>query len=176
MGGYVTMAFAECYPENLLGYALFHSTCFADTDEKKVNRDREISLVLCNRKRQIITVNIPKAFADENVDRLEDQVMRAQQIALQNPDEGIVAILNGMKERVDRTHVLENPAIPLLLIGGMKDNYIPVDVTEKLAVLAPHATVFKLEESGHMGFVEEPGLSAEAIHSFAKEVLHQNQA
>ena len=35
MGGYVAMAFAELFPEKLTGYALFHSTCFADTEEKK---------------------------------------------------------------------------------------------------------------------------------------------
>jgi pimeloyl-ACP methyl ester carboxylesterase len=171
MGGYVTMAFAERYPENLHGYALFHSTCFADTDEKKMNRDREISLVLCKRKQQIENVNIPKAFADGNMERLRGQVIRARHIALQNPDQGIVAILNGMKERPDRTHVLGNPSVPLLLIGGMKDNYIPVEVFEKLADLAPHATAIRLEESGHMGFVEEQELSADAILSFAEGVL-----
>ena len=174
MGGYVAMACAEHHSENLWGYALFHSTCFADTDEKKVNRDREISLVLCKKKRQIVNVNIPKAFADGNVERLKDQVFRARHIALQNPDQGIVAILNGMKGRPDRTHILGNPSVPLLLIGGMKDNYIPVEGFEKLADLAPHATAVRLEESGHMGFVEEPELSAGAILSFTEEVLLRN--
>jgi len=68
-----------------------------------------------------------------------------------------------MKERPDRAHVLENSGIPLLLIGGMKDNYIPSEVFEKLVQVAPHATVLRLEKSGHMGFIEEPGTAAEAI-------------
>ena len=38
----------------------------------------------------------------------------------------------------------------------MKDNYIPVEVFEKLLALAPHARVLRLENSGHMGFLEEP--------------------
>ncbi|MEN8157520.1 MAG: alpha/beta hydrolase, partial [Bacteroidota bacterium] len=156
MGGYVTMAFAELYPDLLWGYALFHSTCFADTDEKRVNRDREISLVLCGKKLQIVNVSIPKAFADDNTERLKKEVSFAQDIALQCEDQGIVAILNGMKSRPDRSHVLSNPALPLLLIGGMKDNYIPVEVFEELVALAPHARVLRLEESGHMGFIEEP--------------------
>ena len=49
MGGYVAMAFAELFPEKLIGYSLFHSTCFADTEEKKKNRDREISLVFAGK-------------------------------------------------------------------------------------------------------------------------------
>jgi len=156
MGGYVVMAFAELFPNRLLAYSLFHSTCFADNEEKKSNRDREISLVLCGKKRQIILVNIPKAFSSDNVDLLPTEVERARRIALNNSDKGIVALLQGMKARPDRTEVLKNQKLPLLLVGGMKDNYIPVQVFERLVALAPHATVLRLEESGHMGFIEEP--------------------
>jgi len=165
MGGYVAMAFAELFPEKLSGYALLHSTCFADTEEKKRNRDREISLVLCKKKRQIINVNIPKGFSDSNIEPMKSEVDRARQLAMSNPDQGIMAILNGMKDRSDRTHILKDPSIPLLIIEGMKDNYIPVDVYEKLITLAPHASVLKLEKSGHMGFLEEPEVSAKAIRN-----------
>ena len=156
MGGYVVMAFAHLFPESLLGYSLLHSTCFADSVEKKLNREREISLVHCHKKKQIINVNIPKAFAEDNMERLEAEVELAKNIAHVNQEEGIVAILNGMKNRPDRTSVLQNPALPVLLIGGMKDNYIPEEVFEKLVSLAPHAKVLRLSDSGHMGFIEEP--------------------
>jgi len=163
MGGYVTMAFADLYPESLLGYVLFHSTCFADSEEKKRNRQREISLVLCGKKCQIINVNIPKGFANDNVERLRNEVERVRDIALDNPEEGIVAMLNGMMQRPDRTSVLQDSSLPLLLIGGMKDNYIPAEVFERLVGLAPHARVLRLNGSGHMGFIEEPELAAGAI-------------
>lgn len=169
MGGYVTMAFADLYPDLLLGYILFHSTPFADTEEKKANRDREISLVLCKKKRQIVNVNIPKAFADDNVERLGEQVALARHIALNNEDRGIMALLNGMKARPDRTRVLRDASLPLLLVGGMKDNYIPAEVFEKLVGLAPHASSARLEHSGHMGFMEEPGSSARAIREFLQK-------
>jgi pimeloyl-ACP methyl ester carboxylesterase len=156
MGGYVTMAFADLFPDSLNGYALVHSTPFADTNEKRENRDREISLVLCGKKRQIVMVNIPKAFATENLERMAGQVEYLKKMALLSPDEGMIALLNGMKERPDRTAVLQNPQWPVLLIGGMKDNYIPLEVFDKLIDLAPHARVLRLAESGHMGFMEEP--------------------
>jgi pimeloyl-ACP methyl ester carboxylesterase len=168
MGGYVCMAFADLFPERLAGYALVHSTPFADTDEKRENREREISLVLCGKKRQIVLVNIPKAFASDNLDRMSPQVESLKQMALMSPDDGMIALLNGMKERPDRTAVLQNPKLPLLLIGGMKDNYIPVEVFEKLASLAPHARVLRLENSGHMGFMEEPEEVVKEIEAFLK--------
>ena len=35
MGGYITLAFAEKYPQYLSGFGLFHSTAYADSEEKK---------------------------------------------------------------------------------------------------------------------------------------------
>ena len=163
MGGYVTMAFAALFPEKLLACALVHSTPFPDTEEKRDNRDREISLVHCGKKRQVVMVSIPKAFATDNLEKMSAQVDRARQIAMMNPDDGIIALLRGMKARTDRTAVMQDPRVPLLLIGGMKDNYIPVEVFDKLVTLAPHASVLRLKESGHMGFVEEPELVAQAF-------------
>jgi len=34
MGGYITLAFAEKFPERLLGFGLVHSTAAADSEEK----------------------------------------------------------------------------------------------------------------------------------------------
>jgi pimeloyl-ACP methyl ester carboxylesterase len=51
----------------------------------------------------------------------------------------------------------------------MKDNYIPAEVFDNLAGLAPHARVLRLEESGHMGFLEEP----EKVIGAFEEILAQ---
>ena len=37
MGGYITLAFAEKYPSMLKAFGLFHSSAFADSEEKKRN-------------------------------------------------------------------------------------------------------------------------------------------
>ncbi len=113
-------------------------------------------------------MNIPKAFAEDNLEKLEAEVKFAKRIALENQEEGIVAILNGMKDRPDRTSVLQDPAIPVLLVGGLKDNYIPKEVFERLVSLAPHAKVLRLSESGHMGFIEEPEPVVRALVEMVK--------
>ena len=92
------------------------------------------------------------------------------------PDSGIVALLNGMKERPDRTHVLQDHRLLLLLIGGEKDNYIPVEVFERLVELAPHADHIRLTESGHMGFVEEPGAVAAALMKMLEKIEKKRPA
>jgi len=156
LGGYVVMAFVHQFPELTRGYVLFHSTCFADNEEKKMSRDREISLVACGKKMQIIHTNIPKAFADDNLGKMENQVDRVKKIASSNSGEGIMALLQGMKSRSDHSALLSDEKIPKLIIWGRKDNYIGSEVFEKMIRIAPHAMVIILKNSGHMGFLEEP--------------------
>ena len=45
MGGYVSLAFAELYPENIKGLVLLNSTARADNEERKINRDRAVKAV-----------------------------------------------------------------------------------------------------------------------------------
>ena len=44
LGGYVTLAFLELFPDYLSGYCLFHSQPFPDTPEAIEKRKREIEL------------------------------------------------------------------------------------------------------------------------------------
>jgi pimeloyl-ACP methyl ester carboxylesterase len=170
MGGYAVLAFEDIYPEVTVGFGLFHSHGLADTEDKKANRDREISLVKLGRKNQFISVNISNAFAADNLVRLADKVEWARQIALATPDKGIIHALEGMKARPDRRDVLKNSTDPLLVIAGKKDNYIPYDVYEQHFKLAPDTDVVILENSGHMGFVEEKEKSIEGVRKFLDKV------
>ena len=45
MGGYITLAFTEKYPEYLNAFGLFHSTAYADTIEKKNTRMKGIEFI-----------------------------------------------------------------------------------------------------------------------------------
>lgn len=166
MGGYITLEFAKIFPGKTRGYCLFHSTCFADNEEKKKNRDREISLVMCGKKMQIIHTNIPKAFADQNIERLNAETKRAKTIASGCPDEGIIALLQGMKRRADHSALLAKNDPPALVVYGKLDNYIGEPVFKKMTALSPSASFLVLEKSGHLGFIEEPDCAFSGIMSF----------
>lgn len=166
MGGYVTMSFVSMYPEMLSGYVLFHSTCFADNEEKRLNRDREISLVRQGRKEQLILLNIPRAFADEHVQKLEAKVNRAKEIASACDDDGVISLLEGMKRRHDYSESMKNSAQKPMLIYGEKDNYITLNVFMRLNDLVPDAYILKLKNSGHMGFIEEADAAYKGIISY----------
>lgn len=168
MGGYVALAFCERHPEMLDGLVLLSSTPNADTPEKAENRRREIALVKAGKKEMLARVAPEAGFAEENRPRMKDQIEDLAEQVVVTEDEGIVALLNGMIARRDRNEMLRETKVPVLFILGRKDNYIPVEAAEKMVAEHPEAQVVWLENSGHMGFLEEPEAAAQAILKFVQ--------
>ncbi|MBO7243343.1 MAG: alpha/beta hydrolase, partial [Alistipes sp.] len=68
-----------------------------------------------------------------------------------------------MIERKDRDEQLRQSSVPHMFILGRHDHYIPNEQAEEIERTHPEARIVWLEESGHMGFIEEPEKCAEAI-------------
>lgn len=168
MGGYVALAFLELFPEKTTGLCLFHSSPFADPDDKKTNRDRQINLIKEGKKGQICSAHFPKTFADENVEKFKTEINFAVNMAKNTSDDGIIALLKGMKNRRDKSELLKNAKIPFLYILGMKDNFIPSSILNKME-MPENTTVLKLENSGHMGLFEEKDKCIQAITEFVEK-------
>lgn len=168
MGGYVALALCERHPELLDGLVLLSSTPYADSPEKAENRRREIALVQAGRKELLSRVAPAAGFAEENRARMADEIEDLTEQVFVTEDEGIVALLNGMITRKDRNEMLRTTKVPVLFILGRKDNYIPVEIAEKMVAEHPEARVAWLENSGHMGFLEEPEDTAAALLDFVE--------
>lgn len=168
MGGYVALAFCERHPEMLDGLVLLSSTPNPDTEEKAENRRREIALVKAGKKELLARVAPAAGFAEENRARMQDAIEDLTEQVFITEDEGIVALLDGMIGRKDQNEMLRQTKVPVLFILGRKDNYIPVEVAEKMVAGHPEAKIVWLENSGHMGFLEEPEKTAEALLDFVK--------
>ena len=166
MGGYVALAFVEAYPEMCDGVVLFSSTPNPDTEQKRENRRREIALVRAGKKDALARVAPEAGFAADNRRRMKDYIDDLTEQVAMTEDEGIVALLNGMIERPDRNEMLRKSAVRQLFVFGRKDDYIPVETAESLAASHPQARVEWLDNSGHMGFLEEPERSAEILLDF----------
>lgn len=172
MGGYATLAMADIFPEMIIGFCLFHAHALPDTEEKKQNRDREALLVKDGKKSQFIELNIANAFARDNHDSFKKQIGWARDIALKTSDNGITSALAGMKARPDRRDVVKNSVEPVMIIAGKKDYYIPFSVYEEHFNLASITSVLVLENSGHMGFIEEREKSLEGVQKFLGELYY----
>jgi pimeloyl-ACP methyl ester carboxylesterase len=168
MGGYLSMALVEKFPDKLNTAVLFHSTCYSDSEEKKANRDREADLIREGKKELIVNTNVPRLYSNNNLESMGSFIERSKAIARATPDEGVIFALGAMKSRPDRSGVLAATEVPVLLICGRKDNLIPVETMEKMKALSDGISVAYLDNSGHMGFFEEKEkASAELISFFA---------
>lgn len=170
LGGYITLAFLEHFPEMLRGYCLFHSHPFADSQETIQKREQEIRFVRAGKKYLIYPENVSKMFATVNLKKFEDSIQHCKDIASKIRDEGIIAVLNGMILRPSRLAVMENGKIPCLWILGRQDNYIQPDTVKNKVRLPPNAKLVILEYSGHMGFIEEEDLSVKIMTDFVSEL------
>lgn len=170
LGGYVTLAFVEMFPELLSGYVLFHSHPHADTPEAIERRNREIAVVRAGRKNIMYPGNISMMFAKENLKSMKAELERSKKIASRNPGEGIIALLNGMIARPSRQYILEDGRVPLLWILGRHDLYFSPERAMRDTGLPHNAEVVILEKSGHLGFIEEADMSAGLIGSFAQKL------
>ncbi len=166
LGGYVTLAFLDLFPDSLSGYCLFHSHPFPDTPETVENRKREIDLVTKRRKKEFYPGNVTKMFAVNNLEKFSGALKRSIEIASGISDEGIIAVLNGMMARPSRLALMEEGRVPCLWILGGMDNYIPSEPIQKRVKLPWNASIVVLSGSGHMGFVEEEELSVKILGNF----------
>jgi pimeloyl-ACP methyl ester carboxylesterase len=130
MGGYVALAFAELYPEYVKGIALLNSTARADSEERRVNRDRAIRAVKQSFI-NFISLSIANLFSEGNRERLVNEIESVKNKALKTPLQGIVASLEGMKIRNDREVLLHLTTFPKLLVLGEKDPVLQHDETKQ---------------------------------------------
>jgi pimeloyl-ACP methyl ester carboxylesterase len=169
LGGYVTLAFLEKYPEKVRRLSLFHAHPFSDSEQVKENRRREIELVRTDQKSKIIHTFVPRLFADKNLESMKEKMEWVRKIAFQTPGDGIIANLRGMMERPDRKVLLKNTDKPFLMIAGKHDKFINYEAVVPKIGLPRQGKLFTLEDSGHLGFVEEKPKSLEIVYDFMIE-------
>lgn len=170
LGGYVTLAFLERFPELLSGYCLFHSQPLPDTPQALEKRRREIAVVEAGKKALMYPDNVMKMFATSNLQNFQGALQRSKAIASKIPGEGIIAVLKGMMQRPARTGIMEKGLVPCLWILGAMDNYIDHEAIQKKVQLPVNAKVIVLQNSGHMGFVEEQEISLNIVSDFVRSV------
>jgi pimeloyl-ACP methyl ester carboxylesterase len=167
MGGYVALAFAELYPDNVKGLFLLNSTSRADSDERKINRDRAIKAVKQNHT-NFVRISITNLFSEDNREVFAKEVEKVKLQALKTPLQGIVASLEGMKIRKDREVLLHFAPYPIQLVLGEKDGVLIYDDTiDQIEGTKVELTTFP---DGHMSHIENEKELKIALLEFLKKI------
>ena len=172
MGGYTAMAFAELYPENVSGLCLFNSTAYADTEQKKKDRDRVIRLVKREHKHYVAEV-VTSLFAPENISKIPAEVEKMKRIASTVSKQSIINSLEGMKERKSRDLIFKFANYPVLFIIGKKDTVINYETMYPQMGICKYPSVLMLEDVGHMAFYEAAKETIKELGAFAERCFRK---
>lgn len=152
MGGYVALAFAQRYPDQVRSLALLDSRATADTAE---------ALVVREGRSAFAATLIDALFAEEASPWLR---ARVRTMIEGTPAETIVAALEGMKQRPDRTQVMAHAQIPMAVIVGEHDRWVSVDDAQRMAE-STGASFTVVPGAGHMTPIEQPGAVVSALRA-----------
>ena len=156
MGGYIMLSFAQNYPDSLLAFGLIHSTAFADTEEKKVNRERGIKLMEEYGAAPFLRNTFPNLFSavykEENIVELNSLINQFSYIST----EACVFYYKAMIARTDKTNVLKITKVPVLFVIGEEDIAAPMSDVLQQVSLPKVSDVQIMNNVGHMSMIEVP--------------------
>lgn len=171
MGGYVTLAFAEKYPEILTGFGLFHSSSYADTEEKKKTRLKGIQFIKDHGSYEFLKTAIPNLYSpitkEKHPQIIEEQLGRSHNFL----PESLVSYYESMIERKPRIFVLKQARCPVLFIMGKYDLAVPLKDGLEQCKLPDFSYIHILENSAHMGMREEVADSNRFIYNFLENIF-----
>jgi pimeloyl-ACP methyl ester carboxylesterase len=170
MGGYITLAFAEKYPQLLSSFGLVHSSAFADNEEKKATRLKSIGFIKKYGAHEFLRSSILELFTESWITANRAIIDGLVEKSKSFTDEAIIQYYQAMINRPDRTAVLKNFSKPILFIIGEHDKAVPFEQSMQQSYLPAISHIHILRYSAHMGIWEEADKVNELIRS-----LLQNQ-
>ncbi len=153
MGGYITLAFAEKYPQMLHAFGLFHSSAYADDETKKETRKKAIEFINQNGSAAFLKTSTPGLFMDAQKNK--EDINRLIEKGASFKPEALVQYYGAMIARPDHTHVLKTFSGPVLFILGTHDKAVLLEHGLEQSHLPATAHIHILRHSAHMGMLEE---------------------
>ncbi|WP_064198096.1 MULTISPECIES: alpha/beta fold hydrolase [Emticicia] len=170
MGGYIALAYAEKFADEVLGLGLFHSSAYADNEERKEIRLKTARVIDQQGTAKFIKGFYPNMFTEEfkgkNADFIEKQIERYAYF----PKEALMNAQIAMRGRQDKTSVLKEADYPIMILAGEKDTFVPKEAALEQITLLKNDQSVVLEGVAHAGMFENPAESAKVVTAFLSKI------
>ncbi|MDT0685356.1 alpha/beta fold hydrolase [Autumnicola psychrophila] len=161
MGGYVSLELSKIFPTLLRSLTLINSTPEADSEERKINRDRAVSLVNKN-KSAFVKMAISNLMLPDSSKKHNSEVQNLVSEALKMSGKAITAATKGMKIRSDNFELFAKMEIPKNIIAGKQDPILDLDGLKLLANKGK--SNLHVLEGGHLSFIEDKQVLRKLLH------------
>jgi len=154
LGGYVALAFARMYVERVERLALVGARLGEDAPERARFREELADRIEATDSiRPALDAFLPQMLAPG---ASADLQARVAEIASNNGPIGAAAMLRGMAMRVSSEDIAPDIDVPVLVLAGGYDPFLPPAEAAAEAAAFPKGRLVTCERSGHLPMLEEP--------------------
>ena len=163
MGGYCALALARRAPERVRGLVLAGARADADSPERQSARNESIERVRSGGAEALWEELRPRLFppgAEPGI------VERARRIALEQAPADLERAIAAVRDRPDARDLVRSLPVPLLVLVGESDPFLPVEEARALAESAPRGRLVVFDGAGHLPSLEQPAAFNAALREF----------
>lgn len=153
MGGYVSLAFLDHYPERVKGLILSDTNSISLTEQQKETYYKTADDIQTNGSNTFIQGFLPKA-----VSKQASQQIRTYLLTIMNEQTptAMAAAFRGIAERNNTSNVLSKTTLPILIITGEEDQVLPPQQSYDMHELAKNSRLIVIKNAGHLSNLEKP--------------------
>lgn len=160
MGGYVALALWELRPELVRSLTLVGARAAADTAESRAARQGLVDTLLAQGRAEVAG-DMVASLLGHNAAPLVRARLRSMVEGTRY--ETMVAALDGIRNRADRTALLASISVPSLVLGGELDPLTPPSQLRALADAIKGARTAIVPGAAHLTPMERPDATNEAL-------------
>ncbi len=163
MGGYISLALLERYPEKIERLLLMDSSSRPDSEKRLKERDQVLKIV-GKHKKAFVQMGVSNLFAEQSKSKFKKELDWLIAEAMKMSPQAIQAAVRGMKIRKDRTQFLKDFTGKKWIIAGEDDGLIPVESLREVA--AETGAELLVFPDGHLSYIEQKSGVEKAVSDF----------
>jgi pimeloyl-ACP methyl ester carboxylesterase len=174
MGGYIALRAVERNPERVIALALCDTKSEADSNEVKIRRARQISIIKNSGIHRFADDFLKAIFAENTFLRMPDTVEMIKKIIVKTSPLSLASTLIALAARTDTTPALPQIKVPTLILTGEKDPLTTPEDATKMKQLIPNSKMHIIPEAAHLCNLENSVIFNKYLFEFLEKFSHNH--
>lgn len=173
MGGYIAMAFAEQWPQRVVGLVLANTRASADDAAARASREQSARNALEKGMSVIARSMVPMLLTPKTRRERPGLARDVEHMIARQSPLAAAASSRGMALRPDRMAFLRRTTIPTLVITGDADELMPLSTSQVMADAIGGSSLVVIPGAAHLSNLEAPKAFNTALEAFIRQLPTQ---